>query len=79
MTSGVRENVDFLPQFETFVPNRILEICAILQRESGFVNNRQYVPITIPSSVKNIGDGAFEGCQHLTSINIPKNHRIFAS
>ncbi len=37
-----------------------------------FANNEDVVKITLPSSVKSIGDHAFDGCDKLNKLNIPE-------
>jgi len=46
---------------------------AFSEHGNGQENICSYFTVSIPNSVKNIGEGAFLGCRGIISVNIPKN------
>ena len=46
---------------------------------SAFINNTQLVSISIPSTVKSIGTGAFRGCAGLVAINVDTENTVYCS
>ena len=46
---------------------------------SAFINNTQLLSISIPSTVKSIGTGAFRGCANLVAINVDTENSVYCS
>jgi hypothetical protein len=47
--------------------------------DRAFENCKELVSITIPSSVKTIGSGAFRGCEKLVAINVNAQNGVYCS
>ncbi len=44
-----------------------------------FENCKELVSVTIPSSVKTVGTGAFRGCEKLVAINVSTDNEVYCS
>ena len=58
---------------EIIVPAHVKNFAVVKIGRCAFVENKTLETITIPDSVKMIGDGAFEACSSLKAISLPKS------
>lgn len=58
---------------EIIVPDHVKNFAVVKIGRCAFVENKTLETITIPDTVKMIGDGAFEACSSLKAISLPKS------
>ena len=58
---------------EIIVPDHVKNFAVVKIARCAFVENKTLETVTIPDTVKMIGDGAFEACSSLKAICIPKS------
>ncbi|MBE6578074.1 MAG: hypothetical protein E7653_08080 [Ruminococcaceae bacterium] len=47
--------------------------------DNAFTNCKELVSVTIPSTVKTVGTGAFRGCEKLVAVNVSPDNEVYCS
>ena len=62
-----------------FIGTKPVKIPVTMIGEQAFIDREKITEVNIPSSIKSIGDRAFEGCISLTSFNVSSENANFCS